>query len=40
MTVEMPAEQRVAFRYLARDGNWFDDQEADGHDGANGYLHT
>ncbi|MFF4818889.1 isoamylase early set domain-containing protein [Kitasatospora sp. NPDC001309] len=40
VTVAMPTEQRVAFRYLAHGDHWFDDQDADGHDGMNGYLHT
>ncbi len=40
VSVTMPAETQVHFRYLAHGGNWFDDHQADGHDGTNGYLHT
>ncbi|MFI6448295.1 isoamylase early set domain-containing protein [Kitasatospora sp. NPDC050543] len=40
VTVSMPAEQRVQFRYLAHGDYWFDETGADGHDGRNGYLHT
>lgn len=40
VTVAMPAEQRVHFRYLAEGDHWFDEEGADGHDGHNGYLHT
>ena len=40
VTVAVPGEQQVAFRYLAHGDYWFDEQDADGHDGMNGYLHT
>jgi 1,4-alpha-glucan branching enzyme len=40
VTVTLPAEQRVAFRYLAHGDYWFDDDSADDHDGTNSYLHT
>lgn len=38
VTIEVPEGQRVAFRYLAEDGHWFDDEQADWHDGDNGHL--
>ncbi|MEY9964093.1 1,4-alpha-glucan branching enzyme [Streptacidiphilus sp. MAP12-16] len=40
VTVTLPLEQRVHFRYLAHGDYWFDDHDADGHDGRNSYLHT
>ncbi|WP_371502832.1 isoamylase early set domain-containing protein [Kitasatospora sp. NBC_00374] len=40
VSVTMLADSRVAFRYLAHGDHWFDDQDADDHDGTNGYLHT
>ncbi|MDH6137863.1 1,4-alpha-glucan branching enzyme [Kitasatospora sp. MAA4] len=40
VTVALPADERVCFRYLAHGDYWFDDEGADGHDGTNGYLHT
>ena len=40
VSVTVPAESRVHFRYLAHGDYWFDEESADGHDGANGYLHT
>ncbi|MEV6013163.1 isoamylase early set domain-containing protein [Streptomyces sp. NPDC051976] len=40
VTVQMPAEQRVHFRYLAHGDYWFDEDGADGHDGQNGYVRT
>ena len=40
VTVAMPKEQRVQFRYLAEGGHWFDEDGADGHDGRNSFLHT
>ena len=40
VSVKMPAETQMRFRYLAQGDHWFDDQDADGHDGTNGYLHT
>ncbi|GAA2152677.1 hypothetical protein GCM10009760_49630 [Kitasatospora kazusensis] len=36
VTAAMPTDQRIAFRRLAHGDHWFDDQEADGHDGVNG----
>ena len=38
--VAVPADSRVHFRYLAHGDYWFDEQDADGHDGTNSYLHT
>ncbi|WTW97717.1 isoamylase early set domain-containing protein [Streptomycetaceae bacterium NBC_01309] len=38
VSVQVPAEQRVYFRYLAEGGHWFDEADADGHDGRNGYI--
>jgi 1,4-alpha-glucan branching enzyme len=40
VSVTMPAETRICFRYLAQGDHWFDDPDADGHDGTNGYLRT
>ncbi|MET7617972.1 isoamylase early set domain-containing protein [Streptomyces sp. NPDC005408] len=40
VTVTLPGEQRYGFRYLAYGDYWFDDQDADGHDGHNSILHT
>lgn len=39
-TVALPARGIHSFRYLAAGDYWFDDEQADGHDGANGRLHT
>jgi 1,4-alpha-glucan branching enzyme len=38
VTVRLPAGERVHFRYLADAGQWFDEDEADGHDGQNNFL--
>jgi hypothetical protein len=38
--VTVPADQRLAFRYLAHGDYWFDEDAADGHDGRNSLLHT
>ncbi|MFK0237439.1 hypothetical protein [Streptomyces vinaceus] len=40
VTVALPAKGVHPFRYLAAGDHWFDDDHADGHDGANGLLHT
>jgi hypothetical protein len=40
VSVVMPAEQRVAFRYLAHGDYWFDEDAADSHDGRNSIVHT
>ncbi|MER0443756.1 isoamylase early set domain-containing protein [Streptomyces sp. NPDC006711] len=40
VTVELPDRSTHAFRYLAAGDYWFDDESADGHDGANSRLHT
>ncbi|MEV6012945.1 isoamylase early set domain-containing protein [Streptomyces sp. NPDC051976] len=40
VTVSIPAERRVHFRYLAHGDYWFDEESADGHDGQNSYLRT
>ncbi|MFJ9643799.1 isoamylase early set domain-containing protein [Streptomyces sp. NPDC004244] len=39
-TVALPANGSHSFRYLAAGDYWFDDDQADGHDGANSRLHT
>ncbi|MEU8437032.1 isoamylase early set domain-containing protein [Streptomyces sp. NPDC029216] len=39
-SVTLPAHGSHAFRYLAAGDYWFDDETADGHDGANSRLHT
>jgi 1,4-alpha-glucan branching enzyme len=39
-TITVPHDRQIAFRYLAQDNHWFDDDTADGHDGHNSYLHT
>ncbi|WP_327364118.1 isoamylase early set domain-containing protein [Streptomyces sp. NBC_01296] len=39
-TVTLPANSGHSFRYLAAGDYWFDDDSADGHDGANSRLHT
>ncbi|MCF2527192.1 hypothetical protein [Yinghuangia soli] len=38
VTVAVPDAGRTHFRYLAHGGHWFDEADADGHDGHNGYL--
>jgi 1,4-alpha-glucan branching enzyme len=38
ITVSLPVGERVCFRYLADAGQWYDEPEADGHDGQNNYL--
>ncbi|MFF1833469.1 isoamylase early set domain-containing protein [Streptomyces sp. NPDC058231] len=40
VTVALPREQRYGFRYLAAGDCWFDDDQADEHDGRNAILHT
>ncbi|MEU9015035.1 isoamylase early set domain-containing protein [Streptomyces sp. NPDC048479] len=40
VTLELPTDQRYAFRYLAAGDYWFDDDHADDHDGHNSILHT
>jgi 1,4-alpha-glucan branching enzyme len=40
VTVSVPAEQRVHFRYLAHGDYWFDEDCADGHDGQNSFVRT
>ncbi|MET9463743.1 isoamylase early set domain-containing protein [Streptomyces sp. NPDC006544] len=39
-TVTLPRHGAHSFRYLAADDHWFDDEQADSHDGTNGRLHT
>ncbi|MFD5620447.1 isoamylase early set domain-containing protein [Streptomyces yangpuensis] len=39
-TVALPARSAHSFRYLAAGDYWFDDEHADGHDGANSRVHT
>jgi 1,4-alpha-glucan branching enzyme len=38
VTATLPAGRRVHFRYLASGGRWFNDPEADGHDGQGSLL--
>lgn len=40
VTVELPERKTHSFRYLAAGDYWFNDEHADGHDGANSHLHT
>lgn len=40
VTIALPNEQRYAFRYLAHGDYWFDDENADDHDGRNSIVHT
>ncbi|WP_371680952.1 isoamylase early set domain-containing protein [Streptomyces sp. NBC_01276] len=39
-TVVLPAKSAHSFRYLAVGDYWFDDEQADSHDGVNSRLHT
>ncbi|MGW4162119.1 isoamylase early set domain-containing protein [Streptomyces sp. NPDC004788] len=39
-TVTLPAHTSHAFRYLAADDHWFDEEAADHHDGTNSRLNT
>jgi len=38
VTVDLPVGSRYEFRYLATDGRWFDEPDADGRDGDNCVL--
>jgi 1,4-alpha-glucan branching enzyme len=38
VTVTVPAGRRIHFRYLASGGRWFNDPEADAHDGQGSLL--
>ncbi|MBT2478877.1 isoamylase early set domain-containing protein [Streptomyces sp. ISL-94] len=40
VTVALPGESTHAFRYLAAGDYWFNDESADGQEGANSRLHT
>ncbi|WP_037605986.1 isoamylase early set domain-containing protein [Streptacidiphilus rugosus] len=40
VSVVLPKGRMTAFRYLAGGGHWFDEGDADHHDGTNGYVHT
>lgn len=40
VSVTMPVDSRIRFRYLADGDHWFDEEAADGHDGVNSYLTT
>ncbi|MGN5382461.1 isoamylase early set domain-containing protein [Streptomyces lasalocidi] len=40
VTVTLPVDQQLGFRYLAHGDYWFDEDDADGHDGRNSLLHT
>ncbi|MFI1945128.1 isoamylase early set domain-containing protein [Streptomyces virginiae] len=39
-SVALPTNSAYSFRYLAVGGHWFDDEQADSHDGTNSRLHT
>ncbi|MFF3089908.1 isoamylase early set domain-containing protein [Streptomyces nojiriensis] len=39
-TVALPTNSGHSFRYLAVGDYWFDDEQADSHDGINSRLHT
>ncbi|WP_426361751.1 isoamylase early set domain-containing protein [Streptomyces sp. E-08] len=39
-TVVLPARSGHSFRYLATGDHWFDDDQADGHDGTNSRVNT
>ncbi|GAA3816881.1 hypothetical protein GCM10022226_41920 [Sphaerisporangium flaviroseum] len=38
VSITVPADQSVCFRYLGDGGVWFDDADADRHDGRGGHL--
>lgn len=40
VTVALPGKTTHAFRYLASDGHWFNDEGADALDGSNSLLRT
>ncbi|MFB7467806.1 isoamylase early set domain-containing protein [Streptomyces sp. NPDC056224] len=40
VTVTLPGTGEHSFRYLAAGDYWFDDENADGHDGVNSRLRT
>ncbi|WP_331729966.1 isoamylase early set domain-containing protein (plasmid) [Kitasatospora sp. NBC_00070] len=40
VTVALPHDQQLGFRYLAHGDYWFDEDNADGHNGSNSLLHT
>ncbi|GIH75626.1 isoamylase early set domain-containing protein [Planobispora longispora] len=40
VTVTVPADRDVCFRYLAHGGVWFDDEDADRHDHHGGHLNA
>ncbi|MGW5849126.1 isoamylase early set domain-containing protein [Streptomyces sp. NPDC055254] len=40
VSVVLPAKSVHSFRYLAEGDHWFDEDQADGHDGTNSRLHT
>ncbi|MFF4012724.1 hypothetical protein [Streptomyces sp. NPDC001717] len=40
VTVGLSAKRVHSFRYLAEGDYWFNEDHADGHDGANSLLHT
>ncbi|MCX4546410.1 isoamylase early set domain-containing protein [Streptomyces sp. NBC_01565] len=39
-SVSLPAHGSHAFRYLAAGDYWFNDEQADAHDGTNSRIHT
>ena len=38
--VVLPTGERIGFRYLASDGHWLDEVEADAHEDQNNYVFT
>ncbi|MFF3616996.1 isoamylase early set domain-containing protein [Streptomyces sp. NPDC002580] len=40
VSVALPGKSAHSFRYLGEDNHWFDEADADGHDGTNSRLHT
>ncbi|OEJ35160.1 isoamylase early set domain-containing protein [Streptomyces subrutilus] len=40
VTIALPAKSVHSFRYLAAGDYWFDEEQADSHDGLNSRLHT
>ncbi|MFJ4668383.1 hypothetical protein [Kitasatospora purpeofusca] len=40
VTVTLSHDQQLGFRYLADGDYWFDEDNADGHDGRNSPLYT
>ncbi|MFI5829038.1 isoamylase early set domain-containing protein [Streptomyces sp. NPDC051578] len=40
VTIELSGKKTHTFRYLAAGDYWFDEEQADGHDGTNSHLRT